>query len=78
MILSNASAISVILGWLFITIIEFNFLKFNFVVNERMSTPRRGNLLLAQGRMERSGMAPWVSRTTHKNNALQGQKPDYM
>ena len=35
------------------------------------------NLLLAQGRMERSGMAPWVSRTTHKNNALQGQKQDY-
>ena len=31
----------------------------------------------AQGRMERSGMAPWVSRTTHKNNALQGQKQDY-
>ena len=28
----------------------------------------------AQGRMERSGMAPLVSRTTHKNNALQGQK----
>ncbi|MGM9674193.1 MAG: hypothetical protein ACI3X9_01825, partial [Bacteroidaceae bacterium] len=25
--------------------------------------PWRGNLLSAQGRMERSGMAPWVSET---------------
>ena len=50
------------------------------VVTEEGESKEEGeaNLLLAQGRMERSGMAPWVSRTTHKNNALQGQKPDYM
>ena len=44
------------------------------VVTEEGESKEEGeaNLLLAQGRMERSGMAPWVSRTTHKNNALQG------
>ena len=42
------------------------------VVTEEGESKEEGeaNLLLAQGRMERSGMAPWVSRTTHKNNAL--------
>ena len=56
-------------------IMAFNFRKLNFVVNERMSTSRRGKS--HQPRAERSGTLG-IKEQMIGTVALQGQKQDYM